>query len=130
MTAAFGTRKKQRLNRVMDALGFEYPNYERLDEEVGGAEKKRIVSILKRQAIRSIEKDKQRAASKKQRISAEPKLSAPKKRKSSTLSFRLLKSEKLQPWTLARQRCKICHKIHGNLFVFFYRCNGNSEGND
>jgi hypothetical protein len=49
--------------------------------------KKRIVRILKRQAIRSIEKDKQRAASKKQRISAEPKLSAPKKRKSSTLAL-------------------------------------------
>jgi hypothetical protein len=31
MTAAFGTRPKQRLNRVMDALNFEYPDYERLD---------------------------------------------------------------------------------------------------
>jgi hypothetical protein len=31
MTAAFGTRPKRRLNRVMDALNFEYPNYERLD---------------------------------------------------------------------------------------------------
>jgi hypothetical protein len=35
----------------MDALGFEYLNYERLDEEARGAKKKRIVSILKRQAI-------------------------------------------------------------------------------
>jgi hypothetical protein len=25
MTAAFGTRPKRRLNRVMDAIGFEYP---------------------------------------------------------------------------------------------------------
>jgi hypothetical protein len=33
MTVAFGTREKRRLNRVMDALGFEYPDYERLDEE-------------------------------------------------------------------------------------------------
>jgi hypothetical protein len=41
---------------------------------------------LKRQEIRSIEKDKQRVVSKKQKISAEPKLSAPKKRKSSTLA--------------------------------------------
>jgi hypothetical protein len=31
MTAAFGTRPKRRLNRVMDALKFEYPDYERLD---------------------------------------------------------------------------------------------------
>jgi hypothetical protein len=47
---------------VMDALNFEYLDYERLDEEAGGAKKKRIISILKRQAMRSIEKDKQRAA--------------------------------------------------------------------
>jgi hypothetical protein len=58
MTDAFGTRKKRRLNRVMDALDFEYPDYERLDKEAGGTKKKRIVSILKRQAMRSIEKDK------------------------------------------------------------------------
>jgi hypothetical protein len=32
MTAAFGTRPKPRLNRVMDDLNFEYPDYERLDE--------------------------------------------------------------------------------------------------
>ena len=31
MIAAFGTRPKRRLNQVMDALGFEYPDYERLD---------------------------------------------------------------------------------------------------
>jgi hypothetical protein len=70
----------------MDALGFEYPNYERLDEEVGGAEKKRIVSILKSQAIKPIEKDKQRVVSKKQKISAELKFLAPKKQKSSNLA--------------------------------------------
>jgi hypothetical protein len=32
MTAAFGTRPKRRLNRVMDAIGFEYPDYKRLDK--------------------------------------------------------------------------------------------------
>jgi hypothetical protein len=32
MTAAFGTRPKRRLNRVLDAIGFEYPDYERLDK--------------------------------------------------------------------------------------------------
>ena len=36
MTAAFGTREKLRLNRVMDALGFDYPDYDRLDEEARG----------------------------------------------------------------------------------------------
>jgi hypothetical protein len=42
MTAAFGTREKRRLNRVMDALNFEYADYERLDEGAGGAKKKRL----------------------------------------------------------------------------------------
>jgi hypothetical protein len=35
MTAAFGTRPKRRLNRVMDALNFEYRDYDRLDEGAG-----------------------------------------------------------------------------------------------
>jgi hypothetical protein len=51
------------------ALGFEYPDYDRLDEEIGRVKKKRVVSILKRQAIRSIEKDK------KKRLSKRPKMS-------------------------------------------------------
>jgi hypothetical protein len=51
MTAAFGTHPTRRLNRVMDALNFEYPDYERIDEGAGGAKRKRIVSILNRQAI-------------------------------------------------------------------------------
>jgi hypothetical protein len=36
MTAAFGTRPKQRLNQVMDALNFEYPDYEKLDKGAKG----------------------------------------------------------------------------------------------
>jgi hypothetical protein len=46
MTAVFGTRPKRRLNRVMDALNFKYPDYERLDKEAEGAKRKRVVSIL------------------------------------------------------------------------------------
>jgi hypothetical protein len=57
ITAAFGTRPKRRLNRVMDALNFEYPNYERLDEGAGGIKRKIIVSILNRQAIWSVKED-------------------------------------------------------------------------
>ena len=68
MTAAFGTREIRRLNGVMDTLNFEYPDYERFDEGAEGAKKKRVVSILKRQAMRSIEKD-QRAAKKQKRVS-------------------------------------------------------------
>jgi hypothetical protein len=36
LTTAFATRKKQRLNRVMNAIVFEYPDYEILDKEVVG----------------------------------------------------------------------------------------------
>jgi hypothetical protein len=79
MVAAFGTREKRRLNQAMDALGFEYPDYERLDEEAGGIKKKRVVSILKRQAQRSIEKDKKKRITKNPKLTPEP--SASKKRK-------------------------------------------------
>ena len=64
---------------MMDALDFEYANYDRLDEGAGGAKRKRIVSILNRQAIRSVKED-QRVVMK-QKVLAEPKDSAPKKRK-------------------------------------------------
>ena len=57
MIAAFGTRPKRRLNRVMDVLNFKYPDYERLDEGARGAKRKRVVSILNRQAIRSVKDD-------------------------------------------------------------------------
>jgi hypothetical protein len=48
MTAAFGTRPKRRLNRIMNALKFEYPDYEKLNKGTEGAKRKRIVSILSR----------------------------------------------------------------------------------
>jgi hypothetical protein len=79
MNVAFGTCPKRRLNRVMDALNFEYPDYERLDEGAGGAKRKRIVSILNRQAIWSVKEDQK--ALKKQKTRSEPKELAPKKRK-------------------------------------------------
>jgi hypothetical protein len=41
MTAAFGTRPKRRLNRVLDAIGFEYPDYGQLDKGAEGAEKEK-----------------------------------------------------------------------------------------
>jgi hypothetical protein len=46
MTAAFGTRPKRRLNRVMDALGFEYLDYERLDKGAEGQNRKRVADVL------------------------------------------------------------------------------------
>jgi hypothetical protein len=46
MTAAFGTRPKRRLNRVLDALGFEYPDYEQLNKGVEGRKRKRVAEAL------------------------------------------------------------------------------------
>jgi hypothetical protein len=50
MTVAFGSQPKRKLNCVMDALNFEYTNYERLDEGARGGKRKSVVSILGRQA--------------------------------------------------------------------------------
>jgi hypothetical protein len=82
MTAAFGTRPKRRLNRVMDALNFEYPDYERLNKGVEGAKRKRVVSILGRQAARMLKEDEK--SLKKLKSSPEPKAATSKKRKAST----------------------------------------------
>jgi hypothetical protein len=57
MIAAFGTRPKRRLNRVMDALKFEYPDYERLNKGAEGAKRKRIVSVLSRQAAKMVKEN-------------------------------------------------------------------------
>jgi hypothetical protein len=79
MTAAFGTRPKQRLNRVMDALNFEYPDYEMLDKGAEGVKRKRIVSILSRQAARLVKEDEK--ILKKAKSAPEPKAAISKKRK-------------------------------------------------
>jgi hypothetical protein len=79
MTAAFGTRPKRRLNRVMDALKFEYPDNERLSKGAESPKRKRVVSVMKRQAARMIEEDEK--ALKKKKSSPKPKVAVPKKRK-------------------------------------------------
>jgi hypothetical protein len=79
MIAAFGTRPKRRLNRVMDALNFEYPDYEKLDKRAEGAKRKRVVNILSREVARSVKVDEK--ALKRVKIAPEPKVQAPKKRK-------------------------------------------------
>jgi hypothetical protein len=56
----------------MDALNFEYPDYKRLDEGAGGVKRKRIVSILSRQAVRSVKEDQE--ALQKRKIVPEPKV--------------------------------------------------------
>jgi hypothetical protein len=79
MTAAFGTRPKRRLNRVMDALKFEYLDYEWLSKGAEGVKRKRIVSVLNRQAARMVKEDEK--VLKKRKSSPEPKVVASKKRK-------------------------------------------------
>jgi hypothetical protein len=65
MIAAFGTRSKRRLNRVMDALKFEYPDYERLSKGGEGPKQRRVVSVVQRQAARMIKEDENLAKKKK-----------------------------------------------------------------
>jgi hypothetical protein len=57
ITASFGTRPKRRLNRVMDTLNFEYPDYEKLDKGAKWVKRKRIVSILNRQVAWLVKED-------------------------------------------------------------------------
>jgi hypothetical protein len=75
MTAAFSTRPKRRLNRVMDALDFEYPDYERLDKDAEGQKRKRVAGALN--------KDDEKQP-KKKKLEPEPKTGVSKKRKAST----------------------------------------------
>jgi hypothetical protein len=75
MTAAFGTRPKRRLNRVMDALDFEYPDYERLDKDAEGQKRKRVAGALNKDDEEQLKKKK---------LKPEPKTDASKKRKATT----------------------------------------------
>jgi hypothetical protein len=97
MTAAFGTRPKQRLNRVMDALKFEYPDYERLNKGAEGVKRKRIISILSRQAARMVKEDEK--ASKKIKSTPEPKDVASKKRKADSAKPKITKAAEETPLT-------------------------------
>jgi hypothetical protein len=97
MTAAFSTRPKRRLNRVMDALKFEYPDYERLSKGAEGPKRKRVVSVMKRQAARMIEEDEK--ASKKKKSSPEPKVAVTKKIKAAVVKQKTTDIEEEIPST-------------------------------
>ena len=75
----------------MDAQNFQYPNYDRQDEGFGGAKRKRVVSILSRQAARSVKEDEE--ALKKMETAAEPKALTPKKRKLVVESLEKMKTQ-------------------------------------
>jgi hypothetical protein len=63
----------------MDALNFDYPDYEKLDKGVEGVKRKRVVSIVSRQAARMVKEDEK--ISKKTKSTPEPKAAVSKKRK-------------------------------------------------
>jgi hypothetical protein len=83
MTAAFDTRPKRRLNQVMDALNFEYPDYERLDRGTEGQKRKRVASVLNKEDAKLVKDDDEKL--KKRKLRPEPKTDASKKRKVATL---------------------------------------------
>jgi hypothetical protein len=77
MTAAFGSRPKRRLNRVLDALNFDYPDYEQLGGDAEGPKRKRIASALDKESTKLAKKEKEIS----KKLSPEPKVAAPRKRK-------------------------------------------------
>jgi hypothetical protein len=95
MTAAFGSRSKRRLNRVMDALHFEYPDYERLNKGAEGQKRKRVVSVVGRLATRMVKEDEENQ--KKRKLSPEPTAVAPKKRKAVALKQKATDIEEEAP---------------------------------
>jgi hypothetical protein len=97
MTATLGTRPKRRLNRVMDALNFDYPDYEKLDKGVEGVKRKRVVSILSRQAARMVKEDEK--ISKKTKSTLEPKAAVSKKRKAEALEPKVTEATEETPST-------------------------------
>jgi hypothetical protein len=97
MTAAFGTRPKQRLNRVMDALNFEYPDYERLSKGAEGSKQKRVVSVMNRQDARMIKEDEK--ILKKKNSSPKSKVTTSKKRKTATPEPKMAEIEERAPST-------------------------------
>jgi hypothetical protein len=97
MTAAFDTRPKRRLNRVMDTLKFEYPDYERLNKGAEGAKRKRIVSVMSRQAAKMVKEDEK--VLKKRKSTPEPKVENLKKRKAKSLEPKVTEEEEEIPST-------------------------------
>jgi hypothetical protein len=79
----------------MDTLNFEYPDYERLNKGAEGAKRKRVVSILGRQAARMLKEDEK--SLKKLKSRPEPKAATSKKRKASTPEPKVTEVEEETP---------------------------------
>jgi hypothetical protein len=100
MTAAFGTRPKRRLNRVLDAIGFEYPDYGRLSGDAGGPKRKRIASAVDEEGTK-VTKMKKEASEKlsPEKLSPEPEVVAARKRKTASPEPKTLVQEEDTPVT-------------------------------
>jgi hypothetical protein len=81
----------------MDALNFEYPDYERLDRGAEGQKRKRVASVLDKEAAKLVKKDEE--TSKKRKLSPEPKITASKKKKASALKRKTPEIEDEAPST-------------------------------
>jgi hypothetical protein len=81
----------------MDALNFEYPDYERLNKGAEGQKRKRIVSVVGGQAARMVKEDEEML--KKRKLSPEPKVVAPKKRKATAPKQKATDKEEEAPST-------------------------------
>jgi hypothetical protein len=95
MIVAFGTRPKRRLNRVLDALNFDYPDYEQLGGDVEGPKRKKISSALDKEGTKLAKKDKEIS----EKLSHEPKIAAPRKRKVASPKPKTSPREKEAPAT-------------------------------
>jgi hypothetical protein len=85
------------LNRVMDALNFEYPDYERLDRGAEGQKRKRVASVLDKEAAKLVKKDEETL--KKRKLSPEPKITASKRREAAALKRKTTDIEDEAPST-------------------------------
>jgi hypothetical protein len=81
----------------MDALNFEYSDYERLSKGAEGTKRKRVVSVLSRHAARMVKEDEK--ILKKRKTSLEPKATTSKKRKTTTPEPKVAEMEEETPST-------------------------------
>jgi predicted protein tyrosine phosphatase len=81
----------------MDAMKFEYPDYERLNKGTEGVKRKRVVSILNRQAARMVKEDEK--VSEKRKSTPEPKVAVSKKRKAETPEPKITEATEKTPLT-------------------------------
>ena len=81
----------------MDALNFEYPDYERLNKGAEGAKRKMVVSVLSRQAARMVKEDEKTL--KKRKSSPEPNATTLRKRKAATPEPKVTEVEEETPST-------------------------------